>query len=145
MNFLNEFISIHDVQIKKNPMYTQILSVIDIDEFLTQCQRSTSIPYAEATHLACRQATMYILYKIASAIENKESTLDTICICEGYVSQQHHTWILIGDEFYVDLTLAQFFPNHSIPNLSILPVHTSPYKHLKDYSWNHWVQLQPIE
>lgn len=106
MNFLNEFISIHDVQIKQNPIYTQILSVIDIDEFLTQCQRNASVPYAEATHLACRQVTMYILYKIASAIENKEFALKIIRIYEGYVSQEHHTWILIGEKFYADLTLA---------------------------------------
>ncbi|PLS19266.1 hypothetical protein CVD28_02310 [Bacillus sp. M6-12] len=121
----------------------QILSVLDTHEFFLHCNLNPAVSYNEAVFKACRKASMYVIYSISHKLRMGKFKLQDIQICDGFVGNTPHTWLLFKNELYLDLTLAQF-THLPIPEIAILPVDLSQdlYQVNHTFSWQEWVQLE---
>jgi hypothetical protein len=69
--------------------------------------------------------------------------LQDVQIIDGLVGETPHTWLLLGNKYYVDMTLAQFTPL-SIPEIAILTIEDTNdiYQVKTTFTWHDWVNLE---
>lgn len=123
--------------------YANLFEVIDMEEFFLQCNLNPTLSYSQAVHRSCRQATMYFLYVVANKLHAGKYKLSNIRVVDGIVGTTPHTWLQLGEEYYFDMTLAQF-TTREIPKLAVLPIKkaTGIYEVRHVIPWTEWVKLE---
>lgn len=125
--------------------FASILTAIDVDEFFLHNNLNPTLSYSQAVYRACRQATMYILYALSHKLQMGKFMLEKLKIVDGFVGKTPHTWLQLGDAYYVDMTLAQF-TTKEIPKIAILPIKEAgeiyQVNHL--FNWKEWVEIESI-
>lgn len=128
---------------EKLPDFSALLEAVDLEEFFLQCNLNPTLKYSQAVYRACRKATMYFLYVVTNKIHGGKYKLSNVKVMDGFVGSTPHTWLQLGDDYYFDMTLAQF-TNRSIPELAILPIEKAKdiYTVQHVIPWNEWVKLE---
>lgn len=137
----NQFIPADLVTLEKE--LKRILYAIDMNEFYRDCELDASLPYSKAVTKACRKATMYVLYTVTQKNNADVSLLDGLRVCDGFVGDTPHTWLMYRDKYYVDMTLAQF-STLGIPKVAILPVDLAQdiYTVNNTFTWRVWTKIE---
>ena len=132
-----------DIESDELAKFAPIFSAIDLDEFFLHCNLNPTLKYSRAVYRACRQATMYILYGISHKLRMGKYMMSELKVVDGFVGNTPHTWLQLGNDFYLDMTLAQF-TTYPIPKIAILPIDKAGDIYRIQYviPWNEWVQLE---
>ena len=105
-----------------------------------QNQLQTIYPdYSKTVYNKCRDATAWAIGHLA---KKNKSYLFSFKVLEGYVEGKHHVWLKVKD-YYIDLTLAQFFPN--APREAVFKendVKESLYVGVEEYKIKDWIALE---
>lgn len=128
---------------KEMTEFAPLLKAIDSEEFFLQCNLNPTLKYSQAVYRACRKATMYFLYVVTNKIHGGKYKLSNVKVIDGFVGSTPHTWLQFGDDYYFDMTLAQF-TSHPIPELAILPIEKTEdiYQVQHVIPWDDWVKLE---
>ncbi|WP_442637913.1 hypothetical protein [Rossellomorea marisflavi] len=126
-----------------NPEFKSILGAINKDDFIEECELNPVVSYNEAVKLACRRATMYLLFAVANHPKLGAPYLQSLNVVDGWVGHIPHTWLMYNNQFFVDMTLAQF-TDAPIPETAILPIEKAGNVYTVQYvlTWKQWVDLE---